>query len=113
MLEPRQAAAAAEWAVPRTNGVGPQLASAQQPLALNLHQLAPRGVRAVRAADQAGGHDQTISRWLRAAHSNGDVLQPIMHPFSIRAKGAFGELPSLMQDLASFLLTRGCTLTAC
>ena len=51
---------------------------------------------------------------LRAAHSNSDdVLQPIMHPFSIRAKGAFGELPSLMQDLASFLLTRGCTLTAC
>ena len=27
--------------------------------------------------------------------------------FSIKAKGAFGELPSLLQDMASFLLTRG------
>ena len=29
--------------------------------------------------------------------------------FSIKAKGAFGELPSLLQDMASFMLTRGCT----
>ena len=67
-------------------------------------------MRAVRAADQAGEHDHLISRWVALLTSMGDVLhvlQPIMHPFSIRAKGAFGELPSLMQDLASFLLTRG------
>jgi hypothetical protein len=32
---------------------------------------------------------------------------PVMHAFSIKAKGAFGQLPSAMQDISSFLLTRG------
>ena len=48
----------------------------------------------------------TCTTWLRSACVLEAPLSklPLMHFFSIKAKGAFGELPSLLQDLASFLL---------
>ena len=51
----------------------------------------------------------TCTRWLRAACVPSAPLGklPLMHPFSVTKKGAFSKLPSVTQDLASFLLTRG------
>lgn len=51
----------------------------------------------------------TCKNWLRAACVKSAPLSklPLLHAFSIKGKGQFKELPSVMEDLASFLLTRG------
>eukprot|EP01046_Picozoa_sp_COSAG06_P091482 COSAG06_NODE_37769_length_431_cov_0.984940_1_plen_110_part_10 len=68
--------------------------------------------RFVRSALQLAGNNRSRAQctsWLRTNCVPSAPLSklPIIHAFTIKAKGQFGELPAVLQDLAAFLLTRG------